>query len=248
MAMSRRNIETNTTTNQELEDVGNGTAIHVINVLISMGLMLLFALYRGQNSKFSIFCLTFCQLGLIFDNVINALGKHIGEGTNLRNLSKGRFLFHVAGIPLLAVPITEVASEAGIFTERASTLIVTSVTSWAIFDFCNWLFYDIRKLKLVDLRGSMVHDAGYLAGTLAYTSEKIVEMVLPCILLVLYELTIGCAVLYFCDETTTKIGIIMVLSAILTGLSCTVPGRPDIQLYGENLHGGMIWIALMRLI
>jgi hypothetical protein len=78
--------------------------------LISLTIMILFTFYGRSNNSYSnmsAFCMHFSQLGLMFNNSINAIGKYIGEGSSLRILSKGRFLFHVVGILLLGIPVTE---------------------------------------------------------------------------------------------------------------------------------------------
>jgi hypothetical protein len=242
------NKSRNKKSDHEVGDFYRGIMTYMINVLISLTFMILFTVYGRSDHSCSIvsaFCIYFSQLGLLFDNVINALGKYIGEGSNLRLLSKGRFLFHVVGIPLLAIPLTEVAVAHDVFGDTTQSVMTCLVSSWAVFELFHWLNYDSNELKLVDLRDSKDHKGSYLAGTLAYTSGKFLELVLPCIMLIFYELAIGCSILiYGTDSTTSRVGFLLAVSATATLISCAVPGRPDIQLYGENFHGGMIWVAL----
>jgi hypothetical protein len=82
----------NNKSDQEVGDFCRGTITRMMNVLISLTLMILFTFYGRSDNSYSIvsaFCIYFSQLGLLFDNAINALGKYIGEGSNLWLLSKG---------------------------------------------------------------------------------------------------------------------------------------------------------------
>jgi hypothetical protein len=244
-------LDPNSKSEKEGGDFWRGTGTYMMNALISLTLIILFTLYGRSDSysNMSAFCIHFSQLGLMYDNAINALGKYIGEGSNLRLLSKGRFIFHVIGIPLLAIPVTEVAVAHDIFGKTTQSVFACLVSSWAVFELFHWLNYDTKELKLVDLRGSKDHKAPYLVGTLAYTSGRFLELVLPCILLIFYELAIGCSiVLYGSESTASRVGVVLAVSATATLISCAIPGRPDIQLYGENFHGGIIWMALASLL
>jgi hypothetical protein len=232
------------------EFIGSGTSTHIINVLISVTLLLIFLFYQSEESCFcstlSSFCTQLIQLGLIYDNTINAMGKYIGEGPTLQLLSKGRVMIHVVALPLLAIPITEVATAHDIFSELTLSTVTKLVMLWASLEFLHWFNYDIKNLHLVDLRGSKDHKGAYLAGTLAYTSGKFFELVLPAILLVVYEMCIGCLILYNSspEQAWSQAGIFLTISGAFTLAASAIPGRPDIQLYSENFHGGMIWVAL----
>ena len=226
-----------------------GVHTHMLNALLSLTLIVIILVFFGSHSLssfWSAFCIMFSQLGLIYDNLVNALGKYIGEGQNLCLLSKVQFLFHAVGIPLLAIPVTEVGVSQGVVLGADTQFIMTSVALfWAAFELFRWLSYDKKDLKLVDLRCCKGHKAPYLAGTLAYTSGKFLELVLPCILLIFYELTVGCCILWN-DLKPSLIGLFLTTSALTTLLFSTIPGGPDIQLYGENFHGCMI-AAILKL-
>jgi hypothetical protein len=227
------------------ETIWSGTYSHVINIVMSLALITVFQGYSGSSlSTFSAFCTYFSQVGLIYDNIINAIGKFVGEGPTLRLLSKVRVLFHVVGIPLLAIPITEVAIACNVLSAGTHHIVSTLAMLLASFEFLKWSAYDVRHLKLVDLRSSKDHKGAYLAGTLAYTTGKVFELVLPAVLLVLYEMVIGCSIVHCGDPSMFRTGLLLIVSGVATLLSCAIPGRPDIQLYGENLHGGMIFSAL----
>jgi hypothetical protein len=225
--------------------IWSGTYAHVFNIMMSLALITVFKVYGGSSlSTLSAFCTYFSQVGLIFDNIINAIGKFVGEGSTLRLLSKVRVLFHVVGIPLLAIPVTEVAVASNVLSAGTQHVISTLAMLLASVEFLKWSAYDIRKLKLVDLRSSKDHEGAYLAGTLAYTSGKFLELVLPAVFLVLYEMIIGCSIVHGGDQSMFRTGLLLIVSAVATLLSCAIPGRPDIQLYGENLHGGMLFSIL----
>ena len=241
---------TQKTSEKEKEEgcFGRGVQTHMLNALISLTLIIIIFAFFSRSSLFfswSVFCILFSQLGLIYDNLVNAFGKNIGEGQNLRLLSKGRFLFHVVGIPLLTIPVTEVGVSQGVLGADTQSAMTSVALFWAVFEFFHWLSFDINQLKLVDLRGCKDHKAPYLAGTLAYTSGKFLELVLPCVWLIFYELAVGSCILWNDPSSSFRVGLLLATSALMTLLSCTIPGRPDIQLYGENFHGGMILVALV---
>lgn len=220
-----------------------GTATHILNVILSLILIILFVVYRNSSdSILCVFCSIFSQVGIMYDNLVNAIGKFIGDGRTLRRLSKARYILHVVGIPLMAIPITDVAAAHGIVSHMTYSTITAALIGWAACELFHWLTLDINALKIVDLRSSIHHRGNYLAGTLSYTSGKVLEMVLPVIVLIGYELTVGCLLVWSFGINSQK-GILLTVSSIITLASCAIPGRPDIQLFGENFHGGMIWAA-----
>ena len=190
-------------------------------------------------------CMCFGQLGVTCDNLIIASGKFLGEGNTLRKLSKARFIFHVVGMPLLAIPITNVALHHHIFHPSTAASIRTLLVLYATFELFRWLGYDTKNLRLVDLRGFKHHKPPYLAGTMAYSSGRVVEMVLPAMLLIFYEFFVGWQI--YNSSPALTAGPMLSASALLTFFACSVKGRPDIQLLGENLHCALLCAVLALL-
>lgn len=241
---------------QQLEDhIWKSTEVHLLQALISLILMAVFAITSAESSHslVSSFCMYFGQFGLIYDNGINALGKYMGQGDTLRKFSKPRFGLHAVGIPLLGYCITEVATAHGIYGQDSSSTITsgpaiqTMLLVYAVYEIFHWSRYDINDLQLVDLRASTQHEGNYMSGTLAYTTSdnKKLELVLPVVLLVGYELVIGLLLLWRQDSSTCSIsGVGLVSSSTITLMTCSIPSRPDIQLFGENFHNSMIGAVL----
>jgi hypothetical protein len=235
---------------QQDDHTWKSTQVHLLNVLISLLLMVVFAVMSAESSHslVSSFCMYFGQFGLIYDNGINALGKYIAQGDTLRKFSKPRFWLHAVGIPLLGIPITEIATVHGIYDPSSTTgpAIQTILLVYAFYEILHWSRYDINDLQLVDLRASTRHQGSYMSGTLAYTTSgnKKLELVLPVVLLVLYELVIGLLLLLLWNDSTCISGIGLVLSSTITLMTSSIRSRPDIQLFGENFHNSMIWAVL----
>jgi hypothetical protein len=182
----------------------------------------------------------------------------MGQGDTLRKFSKPRFWLHAVGIPLLGYSITEIATVHGIYNPSSCTTSSTNTGSaiqnmllaYAFYESLNWSRYDVNDMQLVDLRASTQHQGNYMSGTLAYTvtsGKKKLELVLPVVLLVLYELVIG-ILLIWQDSSTGSIicisGVGLVSSSTITLMTASLQSRPDIQLFGENFHNSMICAVL----
>lgn len=199
----------------EIMTLPRGTMAHLVNVMIAILVLVWFISYEYfewrytkkdpvQSSSFgstfsvtSMRCIYLSQLGLIYDNGVNAFGRYVGEGRFLRILNKYRFVWHVTAMPLLAIPVTEIATRQSVYEDITQQWIVTLLIAWSLIDFAKWnMCQDPKKLRLVDVRSSQAHQGSYLSGTLAYTSEAFWELVLPPVILVLYELLIGTTILW----------------------------------------------------
>ncbi len=227
-----------------------------------------------SSRSWSIWCIYLSQLCLIYENGVTAMGRYIGEGKLLRVLNKNRFVLHAMAMPLLAIPVTEIAMRQSIYDVNTQTRICVFLSGWSVIDLTKWnAFHHSHDFRLVDNRESKVNKGPYLPGTLAYTSDAFWEIVLPPVLLVLYEFLVGSAILAkpafsfeICDTTLDQSldlapspsaristswppmsAVYLILSAVLT--LCTsgmAYGLPEIQLLGENLHGILLWAAFME--
>jgi hypothetical protein len=219
---------------------GLGTRTHLINGLTSLAVLCGFALIKGRRtcSALSSFALFFAFTGLFLDNMINASGKFVGTGRKLQLLTKLRLMLHGGGIPLLLVPIVEAAFFQGLLKAQVASRILVGCTGFALYELFHWSAYDSNKFQVVDNRDSPEHSVRYLAGTLTYTSGKVLQCVLPAAFLSLFEVTIG-ALLF----KQSLAGAFLLTAGLVSLGSCSVPKRPDIQLYGETVGVGLLWAA-----
>lgn len=134
-------------------------------------------------------------------------------------------------------------------------------------------FCHSQHLHLIDNRAGHANKGLCLSGTLSYTSGAFWEMCIPPVLLVLYELMVGFVILmkteslfqcmtvnmtldslllldkaspghdFACDALPWS-AIYLIMSGLLT-LSTSVKSLhyPELQLFGENLHGILLWAA-----
>ena len=143
---SSRAIHHPFTTNSFIE---RGTRVHVINVVASILAMIHFGLLvpvsssssssksnLNNSNKTSIntghydysflctFIFWFGYLGLLYDNFVTGIGKyHIRDNSQvLKTLTRYRFVWHAAGIPLFFVPVTIVASYNNLITNSTITM------------------------------------------------------------------------------------------------------------------------------
>lgn len=168
-------------------DFESGTSSKIINLLMSLTMLLLFLFLQNKESYYDSTWLSVPFWLSLFNWAWNMTIPSIPWKSTLVKdlLYKGQVMFLVAALPLLMIPIMEVATTHGIFSESTLCAITKLVIHWASLEFCYWFNYNIQKLWLVGLRGSKDHNgAYYLSGMLAYTSGKFFKLVLSAILLV----------------------------------------------------------------
>jgi hypothetical protein len=181
--------------------------------------------------------------GLFADNMINGLGRFLGEGKALRRLTKVRLMFHGAAIPLMFIPIIEASVCYGLIRGRIARVAMGASMFGSVCELLQWFTYDTAKLQVVDNQESSEHSIRYLAGTLSYTSGKVLKCVLPVAILCLFSLGVGSAVLW---TRSAPAGNFLVASGLVSLLSGGVQ-RPDIQLYGEPISMALIWATIVSL-
>ena len=204
-----------------------GTRVYIANLLLAAFILICWILQTGlqvgkldaepQDSAFppapstlGLGCIYLSQLGLIYDNGVNALGRYIGEGPLLQVLSKGRFVWHVTSMPLLGIPVTELAARYGLFSKSMQEWIILLLCVWSLWEFGKWnVCCDANQLILVDVRTSPTNKGLRLSGTLGYTSVALWDMVLPPILLVCYEMFVGITLLARMQCPTDEYGMVM---------------------------------------
>ena len=140
-------------------------------------------------------------------------------------------------VPLLSIPIIEAAFFQGLLSAQVASKMMLFCTSFSFYELLNWLLYDSSRLEVVDNRDSSEHSVRYLAGTLTYTSGKVLQCVLPAAILSLSQVIIGS--LLFKKESWA--GVWLLASGLVSLISCAIPKRPDVQLYGETASVGLLW-------
>ena len=252
-------------------------------------------------SKISKYSMTFSFLGMFYDNFINGIGKYLvvtdsntdddsdtdndniegGEGDRianndnilLRRLTKGRYLFHAAVMPLVFLPILEVATfmdvntggivagiGGGLFKNHINIVSGCFIISLlvAIYECYDWLHYDSTKFKKVDQRYAKHDIQHHIVGTYKYTCPNILKCVLPAIITTLLQLFIGLYLIVIKLQSVRSISTLSTIGSLYSFLpsmlifsaGCTAllsatyfSKKPQYQLVLEPLSLLMIWIS-----
>jgi len=118
----------------------------------------------------------------------------------------------------------------GILSTQNGKLAVCAAAFRAIYETIEWSFlYDINNLAVVDNHHSRKHSSRAMAGTLSYTSGKILKRVMPCVVLQVFTLTVGCLLWAHAFTPGPWLTASGALSVMLGSLQ-----RPDIQTYGKR--------------
>mmetsp|Transcript_3720 Transcript_3720/g.9469 ORF Transcript_3720/g.9469 Transcript_3720/m.9469 type:complete len:340 (-) Transcript_3720:598-1617(-) len=208
------------------------TQLYLFNALIAIIIPFTLASRRAPEMNLSqaIFCGT--SGGLFYDNTINAFARnYIGGGHALRVLTKIRLILHGLTIPSLFVPLIEIAMHSGLLSGLQCKIAVRSALSIAIFEALSWSSFDINELSLVD------DPKRAIPGTLQYTSGRLLKCLLPCVILQLFTLLIGCLVR---SRWLIAAGALTILSSSLQ--------RPDYQTCGETVNLSLIWAGWISVI
>lgn len=178
---------------------------------------------------------------LIYDNFILAIGKYIGEGTALRKLSIVRNITHGLCIPLLFLPVLEIISKHGVASASMAKFVGCLLVGFALHEFFHWMFYDHKKLILVDNRHSASSTASNMPGTMHYTCGKKVKMLLPVATLQVSILAVG-TILWRRGATP---GLWMLVSSGVSVFTCSLR-RPGLQALGEMMLISLLWFAVAQ--
>jgi hypothetical protein len=211
-------------------------------VVLNFNLLLLsrFCRHRHETSSAShlILCLGFCSL--IYDNFVVGFGSYFGESNRLRIMSKIRSLVHGVTMPLLFIPIFEVYARSSLISSSAGRIASLIAYAYATYEAIDWLKYDIQDLRLVDHRDSMKHSGLNFAGSLSYSSGKVVKMVVPAILVIFCSLGVGSQMM----RNGLVAGKWMFASALFAFITSCVQ-IPFAQMFGESMLLAGIYKALM---
>ena len=198
-------------------------------------------------------CMAFSFSGMVYDNIVVAAGKYMVNGSMedgrlLRMLTKGRYLFHGMVMPLLLVPIIEIAKQHGLIAvPRIANVMKGILISIASIEMIDWLHYDKAQFVPVDNTMSTKHINHVLAGTFKFTCPNILKCVLPAILATFAQ--IGSGVYMMTQSSLPTTAPLLVFLAGFTALLSASPmfmKRPDLQLVLEPASLLMIWVALSQ--
>jgi len=180
-------------------------------------------------------------MGQISDNAVRAVGSAVGEGAKLRRLSKINIVLSGVGVPMVTFPITEIATRYSLFSAKTRAVMNSAWFVFSIVELLKWVSFDSTKMKVVDKRSIKRHEGQQLAGTLSYTSGKILQCLLPVLALLLYQLGIGALMLI--SKRGVVAGWLLLFSGFLSVLSSSL-NRPDIQMLGETFTLGFVYSIL----
>ena len=202
---------------RNIRNLNRGTATHMVYAALMLLIPTLFCnvtKFRGSCSKLVRYSMIFSFVGMCYDNVISGLGRYIigkesdeNSSSNrrrhqvLRNLTKGRYLFHAAVMPLIFLPMLEVCTfmDNNVITGAlhlknhvnvVSTCFIVAILM-ALIECIDWLRYDSEKFVPIDQRYSTKNIQHHLAGTYKYTCPNVLKCVLPAIITTLLQIIVG---------------------------------------------------------
>ena len=194
-----------------------GTMIHLLYATLMLVIPTLFSCipkFRGSCSKLTRYSMIFSFFGMFYDNVICGLGKYIvgkddendenSHSNNnrrhqlLRKLTKGRYLFHAAVMPLVFIPMLEVCTFMdnvnGMSMKNHVNVVSTCfivALGMAVMECIDWIRYDSNNFIPIDQRYSKHNIQHHLAGTYKYTCPNIIKCVVPAIITTLLQIIVG---------------------------------------------------------
>ena len=134
----------------------SGTKAHIAILSVVVASYVMF-MKKCVGTKLCRAVMSVTSLSLMYDNLIMAMGKYIGEGAALRKLSKLRSVAHSLCIPLTFLPILEIIPKHGLASAsvvRSIGCLVVGITGHEVF---HWICFDHEKLILVDIQ-SFFHE------------------------------------------------------------------------------------------
>ena len=222
----------------------DGSKIYTLNLLANAAIFSTFLLYGRHHRSMNSLCklsLLNNYMGQIYDNASRAVGSAVGEGAKLRRLTKMNPMLHGFGVPMLTFPITEIATRHGLFSSKTRVVINSAWFVFSIVELLKWVSFDSTKMKVVDKQSIKRHEGQQLAGTLYYSSGKVLQSLLPVFALLLYQFGISASMLI--SKRGVVAGWLLLISSFLCVLSSTL-NRPDIQMLGLTFYIGFVYSIL----
>lgn len=207
-----------------------------------------------QVHEFTLMCLAFNMMGTIYDNTINAVTRYVEPNNDvLLQLHKLRFVWHVVAMPLLGIPVTELAARAALIDETTCLAASGFFVAMAIMEGHKMITtFDVKKdLKLVDNRQSRPENSIYMLGVVSHTTTRPMELALPAVLMILYETIMGGALEFTQSPSSSMLDFTtsapLLLACGVSTLVASGMGRktPEIQLLSENTHMALLSAAYL---
>ena len=202
--------------------------LHLLYASAQFG-MVLWAMHLYHHSRNIYLILLLVMLvGLIYDNLIVAIGRLIGEGNLLKSLNMLRFLAHKASIPLMVLLTAKLAQEADL--AWADSLFVRSGV-WAITLglILIGIFTNVLGFKLESVT---------FAGTLRYREAQGNSLLIPAIVTTIWIAVVGTSI--WCKISSPW----MVIGA----LSMLIGGAVPTQTVGLAISSGAEVILSLSLL
>jgi hypothetical protein len=177
------------------------TAVHGINVGTGISLLSALAILQSGGSHLhalsdtAALCFASVQMAHVSDHFVTGFGKHLSEECDsmfLRKIHKVRFLMHGLAMPIMMFPVIGVAASNGLLTEATGLAMSAFCAAWTLYELWHWTAgYNVSSMELVDRRESKRHQGPYLAGTLNYTSGKVLQYFIPVFTVLGFQLWVG---------------------------------------------------------
>lgn len=216
----------------------SGTKAHIAVLSVVTASYVMF-MKKCVGTKLCRAVMSVTSLSLMYDNLIMAMGKYIGEGAALRKLSKLRSVAHGLCIPLTFLPILEIIPKHGLASASVVRSIGCLVVGITVHEVFHWMCFDHEKLILVDNRHSAESTARTMPGMMHYTSGKILKMLLPVAILEVLILGVG-SMLW---RRGAAAGLWMVGAGLVSLITCSLQ-RPGVQALGETMMVSLLWHAV----
>jgi hypothetical protein len=160
------------------------TAAYFVYTLVLLGLIGLAVGIRSERDRAYLWVMLAVLVGLVYDNLIIALGSFIGEGDFLKTLNAGRYAGHAFGTPLLTIFAFGIARRAGVGWAQGKTAhILACVFTTALIGL--GVYEDIIRL---DLAPRVMFD------TFRYTNMAVKGPPIPPILTILMLIALGISI------------------------------------------------------
>ncbi len=152
----------------------------VLYALAHMALLVWGVRLWRNTGRLSLFLILLPIIGLIYDNLVIALGRFLGEGDMLYLLNQGRYLLHAIVTPMLIAAVVALADQAGI--------------GWAKKKWAHALF-GLLSLALI-LFGLVeffrfAYAPEWFSGTLRYVETAVPGPPIPSIITIIVIVVIG---------------------------------------------------------
>lgn len=239
-------------------NVPYGVRIHIISMMLglfqihSVASDIIDSSLTANFHDSTMMCtMAFGVMGSIYDNFMNAATRYVEPNSYiLLQMHKLRYVWHVVSMPLLAIPVTELAGRGTLINESTSVALSALWGGMALVGGSKMMIdFDIHAdMKLDDNRNSMTSRGPRLPGVVSYSTTRPIEVILPAILLVLYEIIVGGTMVIqsgsFSSFDFTMSSFLLLGCGVSTFVASGMGSeKPELQLFSEQTHMSLLWAA-----